>query len=217
MTAAVVAEDVGVTVGDVSLLPPVSFELEAGRTLAVVGPNGSGKTTLLRVLAGLTSPSSGTVTVGGGTPDERRPGFRSTVAALLGVPPLARNLTLREYLTLIGISWGVDQPLAERDAGNLLDELGIARLEARFPHELSSGQTQLYVLAVTLARPFRILLLDEPEQRLDADRLSLVGDALSRRQAAGATVVLASHSQHLVKRLTDQTLTLDDRSDGYGG
>ncbi len=217
MTGAVGAEEAGVALGDVTLLSPVSFEVEPGRTLAVVGPNGSGKTTLLRVLAGLVSPSSGTVVVDGLPPDERRPAFRARVASLLGVPPLARNLTLREYLTLIAISWGTSADQATRQADDLMDEFGIARLASRFPHELSSGQTQLYILAVTLARPFEVLLLDEPEQRLDPDRLTLVGDALACRKAAGATLVLASHSRPLVDRLADQVLALAEDGDDFDG
>lgn len=217
MTGAVSAGQVGVALGGVTMLSPVSFELEAGRTLAVIGPNGSGKTTLLRVLAGLMSPTTGTVVVGGLSPDERRPAFRSRVASLLGVPPLARNLTLREYLTLIAISWGTGADQAAKRADDLLGECGIARLASRFPHELSSGQTQLYLLAVTLARPFEVLLLDEPEQRLDPERLTLVGDALSRRKAAGATLVLASHSRSLVDRIADQALTLVEDGDEADG
>ena len=155
--------------------------------------------------------------VDGLPPDERRPAFRSRVASLLGVPPLARNLTLREYLTLIALSWGIGADQTGRQADDLLDEFGIGRLASRFPHELSSGQTQLYVLAVTLARPFEVLLLDEPEQRLDPDRLALVGDALARRRAAGATLVLASHSRPLVDRLADQVLTLAEDGDDLDG
>ncbi|MBU4214718.1 MAG: ATP-binding cassette domain-containing protein, partial [Actinobacteria bacterium] len=128
MTGTVSAGGVGVALGGVTLLSPVSFEVGAGRTLAVIGPNGSGKTTLLRVLAGQVSPSTGTVVVDGLPPDERRPAFRSTVASLLGVPPLARNLTLREYLTLIAISWGTGADQAAKRADDLLGEFGIARL-----------------------------------------------------------------------------------------
>ena len=217
MNGAISAADVSVSLGDQTLLAPVSFTLEPGRTLAVMGANGSGKTTLLEVLAGRKAPSTGTVTVDGQPPDERRPRFRSQVAALLGVPPLARNLTLREYLALVAISWGREVDEAGRQADALLDELGIGRLAARFPHELSSGQTQLYVLALTLARPFEVLLLDEPEQRLDPDRSVVLGDALARRQEQGATVVIASHSRALVDRLGDQVLTLVEDGDDPRG
>jgi ABC-type multidrug transport system ATPase subunit len=206
--AAIIADGLGVSVAEQTLLPPVSFGVDEGSALAVVGANGSGKTTLLRVLAGLSRASRGSVSVVGGEPDDRRPGFRARVAALIGVPPLARNLTLHEYLVLILASWGHGLDEAGVAADGLLAELGIAALASRFPHELSSGQTQLYLLCLTLARPFDVLLLDEPEQRLDPDRVGLVCDAVRRRSARGVTVVVATHSQVLVERVADDVLTL---------
>lgn len=204
----ITAERVSVTLDDAELLAPVSFRVEAGESLAVTGPNGSGKTTLLRVIAGLTRPTEGALTVRGISPDERRREFRSLVATLVGTPPLARNLTLREHLVLVGASWGDDVSTAEERADGLLQELGIARLSARFPHELSSGQTQLFTLALTLSRPFDVLLLDEPEQRLDGERLLRVGAALRARIDEGTTVVFTSHSTSLVTQVADRTLPL---------
>ncbi|MBT0773399.1 ABC transporter ATP-binding protein [Kineosporia sp. J2-2] len=194
------------------LLPETSFDLAAGRTLAVTGPNGAGKTTLLRVLAGLTRPTAGQVRVGGLAPDERSAGFRRAVAALIGMPALARNLTLGEHLRLVATSWGDDLEQAGRRADDLLDALGIDRLVNRFPHELSSGQTQLFTLALTLVRPCDVLLLDEPEQRLDPDRLDLVAGLLERLAHAGTTVVLASHSARLVDRIADDRLEIGTAS-----
>lgn len=214
MSSEVVADEVGVSVDGKVLLSPVSFTLSAARTLAVVGANGSGKTTLLRVLAGVIPASRGSVVVAGGLPDERRAGFRARVAALVGLPPLARDLTLREYLVLIGASWGFDLGAAGRRADGLLHEFGITRLADRFAHELSSGQTQLYVLSVALARPFEILLIDEPEQRLDTERLALVSDALNVRRARGATIVMATHSTFLVQEVADDVLELIEGEPG---
>jgi len=209
---AVAAREVTVRIDDAPLLPPVTFDLEHGRTLAVTGPNGSGKTTLLRVLAGVQPPSGGDVSVLGAAPDERSPTFRAGVAALLDPPPLSRSLVLAEYLALVGTSWGLELDPATDQAEDLLAELGIAALAHRFPHELSSGQRQLYGLTLVLARPCTLLILDEPEQRLDPDRLELVARALERRKAAGTTLVLASHSPTLVAHLADERLELDEAS-----
>lgn len=210
-------EQAGVSIAGQTLLSPVSFSLAQGRTLAVVGANGSGKTTLLRVLAGTMRASRGTVRLAGKEPDEREPAFRARVAAQIGMPALARNLTLREYLVLVGASWGSDVDAARRRADALLEEFGIARLAHRFPHELSSGQTRMYVLALTFARPSSVLLVDEPEQRLDPDRLVLVGDALVARQARGMTIVMASHSTSLVERVAHEVLTLIEGDAGAAG
>jgi ABC-2 type transport system ATP-binding protein len=210
VTAFVSAAGVSVAVDSEMLLAPVSFDLDAGETLAVVGSNGSGKTTLLRVLAGLTSPTAGVVMVAGDAPDDRKPAFRGRVAALLGLPPLARDLTLREHMVLVGASWGYTVDQAKERADELLDEFGITRLRSRFPHELSSGQAQLFALALTFSRPFEILLLDEPEQRLDLDRLSVVGGVLRRLADRGITIIMASHSRALVEQVTDRVLDITE-------
>ena len=98
---------------------------------------------------------------------------------------------------------------ARTRAEKLLDELDIAQLGSRYPHELSSGQSQLVSIALTLARPFDVLVLDEPEQRLDHDRLGLVIAALQRRADDGAALVIASHSPRLVQELGTGVLEID--------
>ncbi len=206
----VVAAGLGVSLDDAVLLAPTSFVLEPGHVLAVTGSNGSGKTTLLRAVAGRLPASEGTVTVAGAAPDDRDPGFRGRLAALLGQPPLARNLTLREHLMLVAASWGRTTAESGDRADRLVAEFGITRLGSRFPHELSSGQTQLFALALTLARPFGVLLLDEPEQRLDAERLQRVGGILRDRADRGAAIVVASHSEALVRQIADQVLMLEE-------
>lgn len=201
-------EDLAVTIDREVLLPAVSFDLDAGDTLVLQGPNGSGKTTLLRVLAGLQRPSRGTATIAGEAISEQNAQFRSRVAAHIGIPPLARDLTLREHLELVAASWGKSAQEARSVALELLDELGITALAHRFPHEISSGQNQLFTLALTLARHFEVLLLDEPEQRLDANRLDVAIETLAARKSAGATLVLATHRPEIANALADKTLHL---------
>ncbi len=207
MSPLILAEQVSVAIAPTQvLLAPVSFEVDAGTTVAVVGPNGSGKTTLLRVLAGLTPPTAGTVSVAGARVDERDRRFRARVTALIGLPPLARNLTVREHLILVATSWGMSMAQARTRAEELLATLTLQALQARFPHELSSGQVHLFTLTLTLARPFEVLLVDEPEQRLDPNRLGLVADILAGLVDAGSTLVVATHSPDLTGRLADQVL-----------
>lgn len=209
-SALISATEVSVRLDRSVLLAPTSFTLEAGGALAVTGSNGSGKTTLLRLLTGKMAPSTGTVQIAGEGPEERDPAFRARLAALLSLPPLARNLTLREHLVLVAASWGLALTDAGGRADGLLAEFGIEALALRFPHELSSGQTQLFALALTLMRPFEVLVLDEPEQRLDADRLVMVGAILRARVDAGATLIVASHSAALVGQITDDVLALTE-------
>ena len=128
------------------------------------------------------------------------------MAALIGMPPLARDLTVREHLVLVATSWGTPSPHAEEQSDALLESFDLAPLAHRFPHELSSGQVQLFSIALTLARPFNLLVVDEPEQRLDRHRLELVTAALEAHVRAGTTLVFATHSGDLVQRLANQVL-----------
>lgn len=204
------AERVAVELDGAVLLPEASVELSAGRCAALRGPNGAGKTTLLRVLAGRLRPSAGStrfVLPGGEIPlDERRREVREHVAALIEPPTLYPDLTIRDQLALVEAAWGgvrgaAGAPAWDGLGAGALEAFGIEGLAERFPHELSSGQRQLVSLAVTLARPCSVLLLDEPEQRLDPDRRALVAETLLVAAERGAAIACASHDAELVARV----------------
>lgn len=206
---AVTFDDVGVLIDDQVLLLEASGGAGHGEVLAVTGANGAGKTTLLRVIAGLQRPTTGTVLVEGRRPDDRDRIFRRALAALIGPPQTARDLTVREHLQFIAATWGATAEAARAQAEELLEALGITSLAARYPHELSSGQAQLVSVALTLARPSSVLVLDEPEQRLDQHRLGLVIDVVRRRAESGAAVLLATHSQRVLEELATCSLHLE--------
>lgn len=202
-------DEVGVTVGAVTLLAPVSTRVRCGEVLIVRGRNGAGKSTLLRVLTGARKPSSGTVLIGGANVIERDRGFRRRVAAMFGPPPMAADLTVSDHVLLVATTWTNDPTAAAELARGVIAELGLDALSERFPHELSSGQTQLFGLALVLARPFEVLILDEPEQRLDPEHIESVIRVLGARRDDGATLVIATHSPVLADGLADRTLRLD--------
>ena len=202
-------DQVGVNSGEVTLLAPVSVTAQPGEALIVRGSNGAGKSTLLRVLAGARKPSSGTVRIGGGVVVERDRGFRRRVAVMIGLPPMAPDLTVFDHVLLVATTWNQDSTAAAQVAAKVLAELELDAFSERFPHELSSGQTQLFGLALVLVRPFEVLILDEPEQRLDPEHVEVVTRVLRARRDAGATLVVATHSSVLADGLADRALWLD--------
>lgn len=210
MTANLQVERVSCKIAESTLLDPCTFSAEQGEVVALTGPNGSGKTTLLRVLAGIISPTQGSVLVAGQVPSSRSLPFRRAVGGLLGPPPLARDLTIIEHVSLIAVTWGESTVEARLHAHRILDELGIPELAKRYPHELSSGQTQLCALAVTLVRPCEVLLLDEPEQRLDAVYTEMLGSCLRRLSYSGATVCFSTHSEYLTTEVSDRLVGLKE-------
>lgn len=205
-TAVVEAQDLSVIRNDFTLLAPLNFTLGQGRNLVVGGDNGSGKTTLLSVLTGLLTPSSGTITVFGTVPDDRRSKFRARVTGLISRAPISRELTVAEHLEAIAMSWSLSEPRTA--ALDQLEELEIDFLADRFPHELSSGQSQLMQLAMVLVRPAKLIVIDEPEQRLDSSRLDMVITLLKQRSNTGTSLVLASHSPRVIDRLGDEQIQI---------
>lgn len=201
--------DAGVTIGDITLLSPVSVRVKAGETLVVRGENGSGKTTLLRVLAGSQRPSTGVARLDGKPINERERGFRRRVAAMIGLPPMAPDLTVFDHVAFVATTWLDSVREVEQATQGVLADLGLTTLGRRFVHELSSGQIQLFGLALVLVRPCDVLVLDEPEQRLDPGRISLVARTLNARRAAGATLIVATHSVQLADAIADRTLVLE--------
>lgn len=214
----ILCEALSVSVEDALLLPAVSAELSGPGIVALTGANGTGKTTLLKTLAGRTLPTQGSCTLyasreGGftGTPAEYDPAFRAEVASLIDTPPMARDMTVSEQLTLVASSWGATADQAEQAADELLERLTISQLAGRFPHELSAGQLQLFAVGLTLSRPGELLLLDEPERHLDDDRVDAVISVLDERAYAGALVVTATHRAEIIERC-DRRLDLGPES-----
>jgi len=200
---------VGVTklIEDNVLLSATNVDVRSGRCIVLRGSNGSGKTTLLRILAGTTDASAGTVTLDGEPVDERTAATRASVAALIGAPTAYRDLTLVDHLVLIDATWGRDGEAAER-AEEMLATLEIEHLAERFPHELSSGQQQLFHLAMVLSRPSRVLLLDEPEQRLDTHKRGLLTQILLDRKSTGTALVIACHDPEMTSAIADRVVDI---------
>lgn len=203
---------VSVTANETLLLPLITFHAAQGQIVALRGENGSGKTTLLRALAGRIGPTTGTIQISGQPVNERSPEFRRRVAVMIGLQPMASDLTVFDHVALVSSTWEESPESVDTVSRRVLDEFGITALGARYPNELSSGQTQLFGLALAFVRPFDVLLLDEPEQRLDPGRIELLAQAMLARRAAGATIVAATHSSSLAGRTADVTITLETQA-----
>ncbi|MFE5797530.1 ATP-binding cassette domain-containing protein [Streptomyces sp. NPDC056503] len=195
---AIAAEGAAVVLDGATLLEPTTFAVMPGEFRCLTGSNGSGKTTLLRAFLGSRRLSDGAVLLRGEAADMTRPRHRRIVASLVEPVPVARDMTVREQVTLVAASWhGNTASTAER-AEELVGRLGLTALAERFPAQLSSGQLQLFHLALTLVRPADVVLLDEPERHLDADRVGLVAALLAERAARGTAFLVATHEAGLV-------------------
>ncbi|WP_045302991.1 ABC transporter ATP-binding protein [Saccharothrix sp. ST-888] len=194
--------------GEREVLHPVDLALAAGECVALLGHNGSGKSTLLRIAAGRDLPTKGTVRFDGLPMDENDPRIRARVAVVGDMVACYPDLTVREHLLLVAAAHGVAD--AQEWVEHVLADRMLTERADALPSALSSGQMQSLLLACALVRPRDLLLLDEPEQRLDPDARRRLADLLRAELADGVAVLLVTHHTDLARELADRVLVLED-------
>jgi ABC-type multidrug transport system ATPase subunit len=193
--------------GTRTAIDTISLDVAAGSAVALMGPNGSGKTTLLRLMSGRDVPSEGEVLLAGEAFSEDDESVRRRVALVAEDSAFYPDLTVREHLWLVACAHGAgDQATVLVDRA--MTDLRLVDHADGFPRELSSGQQQALLLATVLVRPRRLLLLDEPERRLDPEARQRLGVLLQAEREAGVTVVLATHHEELARSVADRLVLL---------
>jgi iron complex transport system ATP-binding protein len=192
----------------------VSFGLERGRLMAVIGANGSGKSTLLRMMAGLLRPLGGEMRLDGralaAMPARARAREIAYVpqAALPVFPFAALEVVLSGRSPHLG-AFGFEGPRDREKALEALEAIGAAHLAARRVTDLSGGERQMVVLARALAQEPRLLLLDEPSAALDLKHRAGLVRALARlRDERGLTAILVTHDLGMVGSTFDRVLAM---------
>ncbi|MCW5672683.1 MAG: ABC transporter ATP-binding protein [Hydrogenophaga sp.] len=188
----------------------VSLGLRAGDIGVLIGPSGCGKTTLLRAVAGLERASGGSITLDGETvsdsqhhmpAEQRRIGMVFQDYALFPHLDVGRN-----------IAFGIERlPRAEREArvDEVLRLVGLAGMQARFPHELSGGQQQRVALARALAPRPRLLLLDEVAAGLTESEVDAMAQLIRRlRDELDLTVIWIEHAVTTLLRCVERVIVL---------
>jgi NitT/TauT family transport system ATP-binding protein len=198
----------GTPQGDVHALDHVSFDVREGEFLSIVGPSGCGKSTLVMLIAGLLTPTSGAVAVGGTLVD--RPQTR--LGIVFQSPVLLAWRTALDNVLLQCEMRGRVTDAQRARARELLGGTGLGGFEHRYPHELSGGMRQRVSLCRALIHEPPLLLMDEPFGALDAltrDQLTLDLELLRAR--AGTTVVFITHSITEAVFLSDRVLVMTPR------
>ncbi|NUT71268.1 ABC transporter ATP-binding protein [Pseudarthrobacter sp. C4D7] len=186
----------------------VSVRLQAGGVLGVVGLNGAGKSTVARTIAGRQLPLAGEVRVQGGPVDPDAVSFRRDVASVFDDDLFFPSLTVREHLLLIARGHSLENPDQAVDAE--LEFFGLTGRSGVVPDSLSSGQRRRLLLAAGLMRPSALVILDEPEQRLDPLMREALAQRLIGHARDGGAVVLVTHDPALLEAVASTCLVIDD-------
>lgn len=210
--------------GATQVLKDISFTLEEGQAISIIGSSGSGKTTLLRCLNFLEKPDSGTISVRGETlfdADDPKTQQESQIrqkrlhfglvfqnfnlfpqyTALQNVT-LARELLAKEH-------GGESRETIEKAGLELLDQMGLADRAGHYPHQLSGGQQQRVAIARALALHPDILCFDEPTSALDPELTGEVLRVIRSLAEQKTTMIIVTHEMAFARDVADQVIFMD--------
>ena len=197
------------------ILEDVSFKIETGEIISIIGPSGSGKSTILRVLVGLLHPSKGHVIVNGTEVNYKSPSalksMRDTMAMVFQQFNLFQNMSVLRNVMIAPLKIK-KEPEAEVEARakEYLEIMGLGEKFNAYPDQLSGGQQQRVALARALALKPKILLLDEVTSALDPEMVNEVLDAIRVLSTKGITLIIVSHEMAFVREVSDRVIMMDD-------
>lgn len=200
--------------GKISVLKDISFDVEKGDILAIVGPSGSGKSTLLRCLNMLETSTSGKIVFEGvnlTSNDANLPLVREKMGMVFQQFNLFNHLTVMENLTLAPIKLKVmGEGSSKRKATELLKMIDLYDKANSYPSSLSGGQKQRIAIIRTLMMNPDIILFDEPTSALDPLMVGEVLDLIKRLANDNKTMIIVSHELNFVKNIASKVLFLDE-------
>lgn len=213
---AIVLECRAVTVdyGSVRALRGVDLTVEAGETLAILGPSGAGKTTLVHAVAGFVPLAGGEIRMDGSVVADQRGGLppdRRRVGVVFQNYALWPHLDALDNVAYPLRRAGAGKAAARAEAAALMERLGLRDLEHRRPAQLSGGQQQRVGMARALARRASLFLFDEPTAHLDVTVAAVVQAEIARvRRESGAAAIYSSHDAGEALAIADRLALLRD-------
>ena len=216
-------EHVKKSFGSLDVLKDISFELNAGEVLSIIGPSGSGKSTLLRCITQLETVDGGTVQVDGkdlvvpGCSPVKYSPAKTLREIRLSTGLVFQNFNLFPHLTVLqNLCLSPVRVLGEsrekaRDIGRaLLKRMGLEGKEKSYPCELSGGQQQRVAIARALAMNPKVLFFDEPTSALDPELTGEVLKIIKQLAEEKMTMVIVTHEMNFAKEVSDQVIFMDE-------
>ncbi len=194
-------------------LEDISFSIDQGEFVSVVGKSGAGKTTLLKLLLAEEKPSSGHVLVDGGNigeiPRSHLPDFRRKIGMVFQDYKLLPHKTAYENIAYVMEVMGAEEEEIARDVTEVLRVVGLSDRSDHFPDQLSGGEKQRVAIARALIHRPGVIVADEPTGNLDPYNTRDIIQLLLKINELGTTIILATHNKEVINRLGKRVLTLD--------
>ena len=202
----------------------ISFEIQDGEFVFLVGPSGSGKSTIIKLLTGELVPSRGRVMINGfsmsNITQRQIPLMRRTIGVIFQDFRLITGKTVRENLSLAMRAVGAGPREIKNRIPYVLELVGLGKKADSYPTELSGGEQQRVAIARALVNNPNTIIADEPTGNLDPERSLELMSLLVKINELGTTVVVVTHEKDLVDRFGKRVVTIDSGhvvNDSVGG
>lgn len=190
------------------VLKDVSFSIEKGELVGLIGLNGAGKSTTIKHIIGIMQPKSGTIRLNGRTFEEDIDAYRSAFSYIPETPVLYEELTLREHLELTAMAYGLEQNVFEQRSAELLKEFRMKKRLKWFPSHFSKGMRQkVMIMSAFLVDP-DLYIIDEPFVGLDPLGIKSLLDQMEQQKRSGASVLMSTHILSTAERYCDRIILL---------
>ncbi|MDR1740458.1 MAG: ATP-binding cassette domain-containing protein [Synergistaceae bacterium] len=198
---------------DIVALNNINLFIEKGEFVYIIGTTGSGKSTLLRMITREALPTKGVVYVGDVNLRRMRPGdipyYRRDVGLVAQDFKLIQHLTVFENVCFVMEAMSIPPKMAEYRASRVIEQVGLSRRVNMRPPQLSGGEQQRLAIARALANSPSLLIADEPTGNLDVRTSDDIMKLLMGVNAAGVTVVMSTHNQHIVDTYRRRVIELE--------
>ena len=199
---------------DIVVLKDVSFEIQEGEFVSIVGKSGAGKTTLIRLILGLETPTSGNIFFAGRNINELNSvelqRIRRRIGGIYQDYKLLPTKTVYENVAYIMEVEGRSNEEITADVPKVLEAIGLKENINNFPNELSGGEQQRLAVARALVNYPDVIIADEPTGNLDPYNTYEVILLLEKINKSGKTVILLTHDREIINKLGKRVITIDN-------
>ncbi len=196
--------------GDFFAVENLSLAVPQGEFFGFLGPNGAGKTTTIKMMAGLFSPTSGTIMINGHDTVRDPIEAKKFLAYVPDQPFLYDKLTGREFLYFAAGLYRLDKRLTHRKINELIESFEIGEWIDKRTEDYSQGMRQRVTICAAVLHDPRVIIIDEPMVGLDPRSARIVKDILKAKSREGTTVFMSTHSLEVVEELCDRVGIVKD-------
>lgn len=192
------------------VIKDLSFSIEKGELVGLIGLNGAGKSTTIKHIIGTLIPHSGEIRLNGVTLKENMEAYRSSFSYIPETPVLYDELTLKEHLQLTGMAYGIDEKTLNERSEKLLKEFRMEKRLNWFPSHFSKGMRQkVMIMCAFLVEP-SLYIVDEPFVGLDPLAINALLEQMESKKKEGASILMSTHILSTAEKYCDRIILLHE-------